>query len=280
MNKKLIWTKSKARLKLFRHNNRNNYHWLFLPGGPGLGSESLCDLVEMLDLPGSMWYVDFPGDGSNIYSQDDESFLNWQVALIEACREFDNVILVAHSSGGMFALATRELEDILKGFILMDSAPHSGWQEIFMKYVKDHPLVETEILQKNYNENPSNALLKNLTIASAPYFSTTKSIKKIINMLASLPYNYRSQRWAEQNFDSSYKATWVPEAIPTLLFAGEQDPITPLKLFTDAKEFNRSNIQIQSIKNASHFPWMDNPEEVKLLFSEYCRWFRLMSSRK
>ncbi|MBA3536038.1 MAG: alpha/beta hydrolase [Tatlockia sp.] len=270
MPQNTIWTKSKARLKRLRKSEAK-YNWLFLPGGPGLGSESLSNLTDILSLPGSLWLLDLPGDGSNHTEDDEQSFSNWSQALIEATQKLNNVILVAHSSGGMFALATPELESNLSGLVLMDSAPNAEWQNLFMHYVKEHPLPEAEKLQLIYEKEPSNEILKKLTMASAPYFSTAKSLNTLVTLLASLPFNYKSHLWAENNFDQTYKAKWIPQKIPTLIFAGEKDSITPLILFSEAKEFQRENISIHEIKNASHFPWIDNPEQVKHLFEEYCQ---------
>lgn len=270
MKKSQFWTQSKARLQCLFEDKNSEYNWLFLPGGPGLGSESLNNLTEILSLPGSIWYVDLPGDGSNITEDDEKSFSNWSSALIEATSALDQVILVAHSSGGMFSLATPELEKNLIGLVLMDSAPNAGWQHFFMTYVKKHPLAEVERLQKIYEKTPSNHLLQELTMACASYFSTPKSLEKIREMLASLPFNYKSHLWAEKNFDQSYQAKWIPRKIPTLIFSGEHDNITPLMLFSQAREFQRQNICIREIKEASHFPWFDNPEQVKEVFAQYC----------
>lgn len=55
------------------------------------------------------------GDGSNTTSDNPESFSKWPAALIEAVSQFDNVILVAHSTGGMYALSVPELESRLEG---------------------------------------------------------------------------------------------------------------------------------------------------------------------
>lgn len=266
--KNKIWTDSKARLTKLHSDNNSKYNWLFLPGGPGLGSESLRDLTEILHLPGTLWHVDFPGDGSNFPEM---SFMNWRKALIEACNELDNVILVAHSSGGMFALATPELEKSIIGLVLMDSAPNKGWLKFYIKYVNAHPLLEAQKLQKLYEEIPSNELLKELTIACAPYFSTIKSLSRIIALFNTLPFNYKSHLWAEENFDRTYEAQWIPKKIPTLILGGDQDHLTPLTLFSELKKFNRRNVIIREIKNASHFPWMDNPEQIKQAFSEYCQ---------
>ena len=64
-------------------------NWIFLPGGPGLGSESLKDLIHVLylenyQISGNVWLLDLPGDGSNTTSDNAKSFQYWQPALIEA----------------------------------------------------------------------------------------------------------------------------------------------------------------------------------------------------
>lgn len=270
MQQNPIWTKSKTRLHKLHQNNCAHYNWLFLPGGPGLGSESLNSLTELLSLPGSIWHVDLPGDGSNTTADDEQSFANWSKGLIEACSAMNNVILVTHSSGGMFALATPELEKNLSGLVLMDSAPNANWQSHFIEYIKNHPLPEVERLQKLYEEKPSNDLLKKLTIASAPYFSIPESLNKITELFRSLPFNYKTHQWTAHNFHSTYEANWIPQQIPTLIFSGDQDHLTPLTLFSEAIPFQRHNIYIREIQNASHFPWIDNPFQVKKVFSEYC----------
>lgn len=265
MNQDIFWTASFARLQRIR-NQGEQYNWLFLPGGPGLGSESLRGLTDILNLPGTMWYLDLPEDGSN----DKGDFSDWAAALTEATSALENVILVAHSSGGMFALATPDLELNLRGLVLMDSAPDSGWQQYFVEHMLSHPLPQLEALQKKYVASPSNETLKELTIASVPYFSTPKSADILVRMLHDLPVNYKTQMWAEENFDPIYQAQWIPQQIPTLIFAGVEDTITPLKLFAELPEFQRPNIVLTQIGDAAHFPWVENPEAVKQAFAAYC----------
>jgi pimeloyl-ACP methyl ester carboxylesterase len=271
MGNDLFWTQSKARLQFAKTGGNGKYNWLFLPGGPGLGSESLKPLINILNLPGKMWLLDLPGDGSNITDNDSITFANWPNALIEAASAMENVILVTHSTGGMFALATPELEHILTGLVLMDSAPDAGWQAYFAEYISQHLLPETEALHKRYEAHPSNELLKQLTIASVPYFSTTKSVDDLIQLMNFLPFNCESHLWADKHFDKTYGAKWFPLTLPTLIFAGDEDHITPLKLFANTERFQRSNILIRSIQHAAHFPWMDNPQQVIQVFTEYSR---------
>ncbi len=176
--KKFLWTNLKTRLQVIKSTDGGNFNWLFLPGGPGLGSESLTALTKVLNLPGTIWHVDLPGDGSNVTSDDEKYFSHWSDALMEAVNTLDNVILVAHSTGGMYALATPQLENQLTGLVLMDSAPDSSWQDEFMKYVKSHPIKVVQELYLKYSKNPNNDLLKKITIASAPYSFTKKGVAK------------------------------------------------------------------------------------------------------
>lgn len=169
----------------------------------------------------------------------------------------------------MYALATPGLEKILCGLVLMDSAPDSSWQKEFIQYVQAHPIKQSDKLQIQYAKKPNNTLLKKITIASAPYSFTKKGIAKGIALLKTLPFNYKTCEWSGKHFDQTYKAKWVPRNIPTLIFAGEEDQIIPLDLFTASEKFQRKNIIIRSIKDAGHFPWIENPRQVVNIFNEY-----------
>lgn len=269
MSNTCLWTKLKSRLQLVRTTHDTNLNWLFLAGGPGLGSESLDPLIQLLSLPGSIWRLDLPGDGSNVTDDDAQYFSNWSAALCEAVCALNNVILVAHSTGGMYALATPELKKILTGLVLMDSAPDASWQQHFWKMVVDNPVPEVEPLYSAYTENPDNDLLKTITILSAPYCFTKAGLQKDLSFLESLPYNFKTCNWSAQHFDNRYQAKWVPDNMPVLIFAGEEDCITPLSLFMNAPDFQKPNICIRTIKQAAHFPWIENPKDVIKVFQEY-----------
>jgi pimeloyl-ACP methyl ester carboxylesterase len=257
----------RARLRCIRSTAEGRFHWIFLPGGPGLGSESLNPLTSILNLPGSIWHLDLPGDGSNVYGE----FRDWSQALIEAVEALDNVILVAHSTGGMYALSSPGLEKTLIGLVLLDSAPNASWMEGFSQFVRTHPIARFAEVCALYEDCPDDERLKDMTLASLPYLTQMPNPENAYSFLKSLPYNFRACQWSAQHFDCNYEAQWIPQAFPTLICAGEYDCITPLKLFENDQRFCRENIFLRSIKNAGHFPWIDNPEETALILSEYCR---------
>lgn len=252
----LLKTTSQARLRQVK-SSEGITNWIFLPGGPGLGSESILPLLNILDLPGTFWLLDLPGDGSNT----DGVFSKWPKALLESANQLDHVVLAAHSTGGMYALSLPELEPLLDGLVLLDSSPNAKWQDVFNEAMQKMPLPELEALHLAYVKNPNNENLKALTVASSPYLFTKEGLAAGKKLLESLPYSYKTCVWSEKHFDSTYKAKWIPK-IPTLILAGEKDLLTPLTLFSDDNRFSRSNIILKSIKGAGHFPWIENPRDV------------------
>lgn len=274
MMKNYLWTKSRARLQFVKTGSGHPLNWLFLPGGPGLGSESLSGLVRGLELPGTLWLLDLPGDGSNTTDDNVGAFAKWPEALLEAVSALDNVVFAGHSTGGMFAQAEPQLESRLLGLVLMDSAPDASWRQTHLPQMfAGEPIPELDALGSSYSQNPSDDLLKKMTVASAPYFFAPECLKQGISLFESLPYNHEICDWAGQNFDETYKAQWIPKELPTLVLSGALDRMTPLELFSKRAAYQRENIMFREIENAGHFPWIENPRAVAAAYTEYLQLF-------
>ncbi len=263
-----LWTKLGSRLKRIRSSGKKNLNWIFIPGGPGLGSEAIAPLTSILKLPGTIWHLDLPGDGSNPRG----SFKNWKPALLEAVQTLENVILVGHSRGGMFALATPELQHLLKGLVLLDAAPDRTWKDRLDQIIHGVPLPKKTLgnmrkYEQAYYKNPSNRTLKKFVLSGTHNMFLKAHLKKGTRTLKNLPYNYKAFQWAEAHFDPTYKARWIPK-IPTLILSGENDLATPLELF-QKKEFMRKNIIMKEIKKAGHFPWIENASDVIAAFNSF-----------
>ena len=132
--KQYLWTLNGARLQYQSAHNNGDTNWLFMPGGPGLGSEALTGLTEIVKdkIPGVIWHFDLPNDGSN--NLKDQPISDWRASLIQAITAFERVILVAHSSLGMYVQTMPELEAMLHGLVLIGSAPDASWQNTFAEY--------------------------------------------------------------------------------------------------------------------------------------------------
>ncbi len=265
MKIRTFWTASRARLQWVRTQEGENWNWIFLPGGPGLGSESLLPLINILHLPGTVWRLDLPGDGSNI--EQGAAIRHWAKALLEAADSLENVIMIGHSRGGMFLLSLPELEKKIKGLILLDAAPDNSWQEEFASRITHSDSPEEE----DYKNHPSNETLRKFVLAGAPYMFTKEGLAKGLRSLEGLPYNHEAIQWTLKHFDPGYSAKWIPQTMPTLILSGSEDLATPLKLFSRKQEYHRSNISLVEINNAGHFPWIENPAAVANAFNDYIR---------
>ncbi len=210
--------------------------WLFLPGGAGLGSEYFSTLMTVIDLPGSIYLVDFPGDGSNPTPLEPEK---WKEGLIEVVKSFKNVYLVAHSFAAMFVMTCPELENYLTGLVLMSASAKR-----FTHHVQGPVVVRDYFLSRLH------------------LYVSSSMVERAKQLFKDLPYNDAAFLWVKDHFHPHYTPTWVPERIPTLVFTGELDQITPLTSFDGTPYQGRPNIRFVSIKGASHFPWLEKPEEV------------------
>lgn len=261
------FTLSGARLRLFNKiQQENGLNYAFLPGGPGMGSESLIELVALLSdsLNDNLWLLDLPNDGSNRSA--DFSFSNWRQALIEVSETLPNLIFVGHSTGGMYLQSIPELENKISGLVLMDSAPDCSWQVAFEQYCNQHPIDGMENILQNYMASPNDEHLKQLTVISAPYCFAESHQEIGKQLFNNLPINHEATAWSTANFDNLYQANWAPKTVPTLIFSGELDKITPVSNFSQRKEYLRDNIIIDIVEKAAHFPWIENPEKVLALF--------------
>lgn len=265
-----LYTKSGFRLQLQTINDGASLHWLFLPGGPGLGSESFSDLAKNLCLPGNVWYVDYPNDGSNQISKDN-LFDGWRDGLIELLECFDNIILVAHSFSGMFILSDPRIEKLVKGLVLLNTSPSNQWMQQIAEQVLLYDLPDVSVIQEKYENNRNNQSYKELTQACSPYFFSMQALKLGNLLLKNLPYSHASYDWALKSFHPQYRAFFIPELIPTLIISGEHDHVTPKELFTKDPQWNRKNITIECIKGEGHFPWLISWEQVKTAFKEFIK---------
>lgn len=244
-------------------------NWLFLPGGPGIGSDSLAELVEAVDVPGSSWLVDLPGDGSNteLEKVGRDPYRDWPHVLIEAAHAVANPVFVGHSTGGMYLLSVPELEPLLKGLALVDTAPDACWMSSFVTMADANPLPAVTAAVAAYERERSNARLADLTVASAPWNFSPSGLLTGTELLARLPYNRQAVDWSEEHFDHVYRSTWWPESLPTLIVSGSEDRIVT-QVGWDDPQFTGDNVMRRTIAGGGHFPWIENPSGMHQAFTE------------
>lgn len=241
--------------------------WLFLPGGPGLGSQSLAGLVDAAAVPGRSLLVDLPGDGSNLVPGADP-YAEWPGVLLEALDGLSDVVFVGHSTGGMYLLSVPELEARLKGLVLVSSAPHAGWTADFAAMTAAHPLPAVDEAAAAYEAAPTDAALERLAVASAPWNFTAEGVDAGAALLTGLPYNRAAVDWSAAHFDATYAASWWPVTVPTLIVSGAEDRIVTQALW-DEPRFQGANVTRRTIDGGAHFPWVERPDAVRAAFHEW-----------
>ncbi|WP_198670282.1 alpha/beta fold hydrolase [Dyella sp. C9] len=253
------------------HSKRGDHlNWLLLPGGPGIGSESLHELADAMAVPGQIWLVDLPGDGSNTLHDDDDPYSQWPQVLVEAAQVLPNAVYVGHSTGGMYLLATPQLHGLVRGLALLDTAPDASWHPAYVEMTRKYPLPAFEQAAVAYAEEKSIGNLTTLAVSSAEWNFTADALEVGRALLARMPYNSAAVEWSDACFDHSYRAAWWPTDIPVLRLWGDRDRIVTQRGWS-APKYNTPNVMVRPIARAGHFPWIDNPGEVAEAFSTFAR---------
>ena len=260
------FTPSRVRMRV--HSRRDGaLNWLLLPGGPGIGSESLEGLAEAMEVPGTVWLVDLPGDGSNTVQGN--PYDRWPGVLVEAAAAVSDAVYVGHSTGGAYLLSCPDLKDTVRGIALLDTAPNCGWYAKYVQMTKDNPLPEFERALAAYMADQSQSKLAALCVASAEWNFSAPGLQAGRTLLAAMPYNAAAVEWSDKNFDHSYRASWWPE-VPVLRLAGMDDRIVSQDDW-EAPEYHTPNALHWLVPGAGHFPWIENPREVAEAFRSFAR---------
>jgi pimeloyl-ACP methyl ester carboxylesterase len=263
-----FFTPSGVRLRL-RAPRPGRFNWLMLPGGPGIGSESLHELADTIEVPGSIWMVDLPGDGSNIDAPGApaDPYAGWPRILVEAAQALPDAIYIGHSTGGMYLLATPEIEAHIVGMVLISSAPDARWRGHFAEMARRHPLVAVDAASAIHAEAPTSATIRDVAVASAEWNFAAGSVEAGRELLGRMPYNVPAVDWSDRNFDDIYSAAWWPTALPTLIVSGSDDRIVRQHDWNEPR-FQGPHILHRIIDGGAHFPWIEAPQAVRAAFGD------------
>jgi len=271
MIKEIQFDRLGTRYQLISNNQPTNFDWIFLPGGPGADSRYFKTLLDHLVLPGKVWFVDFPGNGDNIKEPNcpDYDFNQWDECLIETFNKFEHPILVGHSFGGMYPLLFPELENILKGFVMLSTAP-CLWLDEAAKLAKENNITVLTDDMQQFEDMPNQNTFNKALLACLPYYFPSHTLEVGKAIIKELPFNYRAAVWWLRKANTiNFSAKWVPMDVPTLILGGTRDYIVPISLFESDKRFHRNNITIKNIKHAGHFPWVENSKAVVQAFNDF-----------
>ncbi|MGV3616081.1 MAG: alpha/beta fold hydrolase [Fimbriimonas sp.] len=264
-----FFTPSGVRLRR-RSQRPGSLNWLFFPGGPGIGSESLHGLMDALDVPGTLWGVDLPWDGSNQTPNGAtcSPYSDWPNVLVEAAQAVPNAVAVGHSTGGMYLLSTPELEPHVLGIGLVSTAPDAAWRSRFFEMTQRHPLPEVDAATARYEAEPTPDHLRDIAVASAEWNFAPEAVETGRALLAAMPYCASAVDWSDRHFDDGYAARWWPKALPTLILSGGDDRIVDQTLWNRPK-YRTPNVRHRTVTQGAHFPWIEDPKAVREAFQEF-----------
>ena len=244
-----------------------DYNWLFFPGGPGCDSGYLRSLASLSSLPGKVWLIDLPGNGTN-QAKDGYDFEEWFSLTVSTVKRFDNPVFVGHSFGGYLAFLAPELEENLKGLVILNSSP-SLRDEESARVAKENNLPDVSREIEAFNNNPTDETLSKLLRAYTPYYFLNQEVadcnKTVFENIALKSLLW----WLNRTKEKGYRASWVPENLPTLIICSSQDYIVPPVLFKKDKRFNRTNIHFVEIEGAGHYSWLEKPGAVKAALENF-----------
>lgn len=244
----------------------DGYSWLFLPGGPGLGSEYLTDLCNKLNLPGSIFVLDFPKDGTN--TQGKLNIKYWQEGLIDLLKPYPKPVLVTHSFAGMFALNLPELENYLTGLVLMNTTTRNSFFERVSAMQQQHHLPDLVPAATQYHLTPSDEAYKEFWNTYKYYCFTGAELKEGEKIIPLFAFNNAAYYHAIEHFYLDYSCKWFPK-MPTMTIASENDFICPPEIFLENKGFQGINNINKIIAKAGHVPWLIAFNQVQSCFDDF-----------
>lgn len=246
---------------------KSGINWLFVPC-PGADSIYLKSLADCLEIPGNIWLIDLPGNGSHI-TENSYPYEAWLNIFPGMVTHFENPILVAHSFGGCLPLLFSELEQHLKGIVLLNAAP-SLWLNEVVSYAKQFQLTDLSPEMAELTNTPKQEAFQAALNACMPYCFPFFSIEKGKALVTNTPFNYEpAVWWLRKAVEIEFSAKWIPQNIPTMIVGSSFDCIAPFTLFQKDQRFARENIELHLLEDCGHLPWIEKPEKVNHLFKSF-----------
>ena len=177
----------------------------------------------------------------------------------------------------MFPLLFPQLENLLKGFVILSSAP-SLWLEEAAKMALEKKISVSLGSVEEFAANQSQETFKRALAVSMPYYFPAESIERARLLLQNVPVNFHAAVWwLKKASEIHFNATWVPSKVPTLILGGSEDCMTPFSIFEQDRRFHRENILLRKIANAGHFPWIEDMQAVRDAFKVFIETFTVVS---
>lgn len=185
-----------------------------------------------------------------------EDLVDDAIALIEHLGA-NHVIFVGLSIGGMIGLGLcAQRPDLVKGFVLMDSAAKIGTETFWNERIRT--------IEQNGIEAISESLMTRWFTADFIAAGKAKPWQAMVNATSLAGYIGCCRAIAQTDFSAAAEKL----RLPVLALAGDQDGATPPELVEQTAALIDS-ADFKLIANAAHIPGVEQPEETARLIGEF-----------
>lgn len=237
---------------------------LFFLNGMYRGKESWIKQIrnEMLRKKYKMIFMDYPGFGDSVFTEDYGSYLDLvaeNVLFLLDREQVKQTSLIGYSLGGVFACWFASLyPDRVKSLVLINSGFHLS---VYMKMLVrqsmkllasdiDFSMIYPYIYVWHYSEDYLEKIIDyeqvQNTFFGNEYIKNKKAMFEMLNIATRL---------------ETYRQCTAKIQCPVLLIGSNQDMVLPL--FRQENDFpNRLDVELKSIPGASHAAIIENYQEV------------------
>ena len=245
---------------------------LLLHGGPGFDHSSLRPMFAPLTEVAQLVYLDHRGNGrSDAGDRDSWNLAQWGDDIRAFCDalEIENPIVFGHSFGGFVAMsyATRHPHHIGK-LILSSTSARQSTQRILAAFERLGG-AEARDAAGAFLEHPSPETLVRYTRACTPLYSPTPTDPDAMSRVVwnfEVMFDFLGRE--DKTFDMLADLARV--RCPTLVLAGEDDPICPVEDQVDiAAALPRSLVRLERFPRSGHGVFLAEPERCLALMRDF-----------
>lgn len=245
---------------------------ILLHGGPGFDHNSLRPHLAPLADVAQLIFLDHRGQGRSDESTPDRWNLDtWIDDVAGFCDvlEIERPILFGHSFGGMVALGVATTYPELPGKLIVSNSAAKFRPDRALDMFERLGGLEARTVASEYFADPSEEGLERFMEVCYPLYGTVAPDPEARARIVARPA-VGIHYFADEIDTYDWFPTLDRIVCPTLIVAGELDPITPVAGHEEMAEAIRG-AQLEVVPAAGHAPFRDRPEETLAVIRDFVR---------
>ena len=177
----------------------------------------------------------------------------------------EDTVVIAWSIGGLVALPLAELTNKIKAIVFIASSPcfvnKEGWNNVIDR--------ESISALKNNLSNNTHKTLEYFSGLVAHGDIKAKETNRLLRKHMACDEDHQAlSDWLDQMLTTDKRNGFLEIDVPILVILGEKDSLINTNIETDLKSLNKT-IEIQTIKNCGHAPFLTGQQEVSTLIDRF-----------